>query len=85
MIVKQSTVNGIHLRTEDGREFHLTTIPVPVLPFDRYDVEQQVQVMLDDFAQGEFFPMVHVYSLKPLRYTLQTFHERPAERWWAHS
>ena len=84
MIAEQNLRNGIYLRAEDGREFTLSVVPTPLLPFDRYDVEQQVQTMLDAFAQGEFYIRIHVYSLSPLRYNVKSSLEEIPPRWWAH-
>ena len=82
----QDLTNGIEIETTSGRKFSLlkADFPIPVNPDDRVEVEEKIQQMLDNFAQGEFVTKIHIYSLNPLQYNIRTSNEESDERWWRH-
>lgn len=78
--IQGSGDSGIEITSADGREFRLADLPVPANPGDRYDVEQQVLVLIRAVFPDEpiYF---HIYSLDPPRYTLHLGPNTPAD-WW---
>lgn len=78
MVKRVDLTNGILIETPETTFTLLKEdFPSPDNPSDRFDVEQKLQVLLDNFANGAFYPIIRMQSLDPLKYNVHIFNEEP--------